>query len=82
METGDCDQTEIDNLYKTLNHFCIQVMLARNKTSNKLYAIKFLKKKDVLRRNQVSASAQHLYFQRVPIKQYIVYGLTRTKLGK
>ncbi|XP_076819418.1 uncharacterized protein LOC143465134 isoform X1 [Clavelina lepadiformis] len=31
-----------------------KVMLARNKTSNKLYAIKFLKKRDVLRRNQVA----------------------------
>nr|CAB3263397.1 serine/threonine-protein kinase LATS1-like [Phallusia mammillata] len=31
-----------------------KVMLARNKTSNKLYAIKSLKKKDVLRRNQVA----------------------------
>uniref|UniRef100_F6Z0T1 non-specific serine/threonine protein kinase n=1 Tax=Ciona intestinalis TaxID=7719 RepID=F6Z0T1_CIOIN len=31
-----------------------KVMLARNKTSDKLNAIKFLKKKDVLRRNQVA----------------------------
>jgi len=30
-----------------------QVMLARSRTSNKLYAIKFLKKRDVLKRNQV-----------------------------